>query len=133
LPVLGQLSGGDSPYKFLARVAEEMVAAPGTVSRAAWSTPADTGTVAHWAGGRRRHNRRRQARAQLRRRKLRQLLTFRHGDVARLARAPGVGRWTVTRDLKAMDCPRGWRVLGRVQQAPQARELAWLPRCNGTP
>jgi len=75
------------------------------ISRQAWAQP--TSDAAAWAraGGRRRHNATRQARAQLRRAEVARLLGtlgWRHGTQAVIARRLGVSEATISRDLTAL-------------------------------
>jgi transcriptional regulator of acetoin/glycerol metabolism len=79
-----------------------------------WHEPVDADTANRRAGGRRAHNARRKFLALLRRKRLSDLFTYNHGDIARAAAALGVSRWTIWRDMKAvgMDVHGAWRLLG---------------------
>jgi len=75
------------------------------ISRQAWTQP--TSDAAAWAraGGRRRHNATRRARAELRRVEVARLLGtlgLRHGSQAVIARRLGVSEATISRDVTAV-------------------------------
>jgi hypothetical protein len=75
------------------------------ISKQAWSHPTSDATAWARAGGRRRHNATRQARAQLRRAEVARLLGtlgWRHGTQAVIARRLGVSEATISRDLTAL-------------------------------
>jgi hypothetical protein len=70
-----------------------------------WAHPTSDAEAAARAGGRRRHNGTRQARAQLRRAEVARLLGtlgWRHGTQAVIARHLGVSEATISRDLTAL-------------------------------
>jgi hypothetical protein len=78
---------------------------PLEISVQAWSHPTSDAEAAARAGGRRRHNATRQARAQLRRAEVARLLGtlgLRHGTQAVIARRLGVSEATISRDVTAV-------------------------------
>lgn len=88
---------------------------------AAWTADTTREEAARRAGGRRHYNAQRQAQARRRRRKLSRLIStlgnvFERGLQARLARALGVSRATICRDMDYLfhlrwPCPRCGRYM----------------------
>jgi hypothetical protein len=70
-----------------------------------WADPTSDAEAVARAGGRRRHNATRRARAELRRAEVARLLAvlgLRHGTQAVIARRLGVSKSTISRDLTAL-------------------------------